>query len=63
MASLAAIILCISSISPCLDPLFEERNRHKYSLMPELYGRFLCNLFDLWHNDFIREKPVFVRSF
>ena len=48
---------------PCLDPLFEERNRHKYSLTPELYGKFLCNLFDLWHNDFIRGKPVSVRYF
>lgn len=48
---------------PCLDPLYEKRGQHSYSLSPQLYGEFLCTLFDLWYNDFIRGKQVYVRYF
>jgi len=48
---------------PCLDPLGEIRGQQPYSLTPELYGDFLCDLFDLWHNDFIHSKRVSVRFF
>lgn len=48
---------------PCLDPLDEVRGNRDYSLTPELYGEFLCSLFDLWYNGFIRGKRVSVRYF
>ena len=48
---------------PCLDPLDEKRGQHDYSLTPKLYGNFLCSLFDLWYNDFIRGKRVSIRYF
>lgn len=48
---------------PCLDPLGENRGQYTYSLYPKLYGDFLCNLFDLWYNDFSRGNRVFIRYF
>ena len=33
---------------PCLDPLGEERGSNPYSLTPEVYAKFLKDLFDLW---------------
>ena len=35
----------------CLDPIGRERGSMPYSLTPELYGSFLCRLFDLWYKD------------
>ncbi len=35
----------------CLDPIDAERGTMPYSLTPEAYGKFLCNLFDLWLDD------------
>lgn len=48
---------------PCLDPLYKERGNQIYSLTPELYSNFLCTLFDLWYNDFIRGKQISIRYF
>ena len=48
---------------PCHDPLDEKRGRHSYSLTPDLYEDFLCTLFDLWYNDFIRGKKISIRYF
>ena len=48
---------------PCLDPLKEARGQQNYSLTPQLYGEFLCKLFDLWYHDFTRGKRVSVRYF
>lgn len=47
----------------CLDPLGEERGSSGYSLTPEKYGRFLCDLFSLWHADFARGDAPCVRQF
>lgn len=33
---------------PCLDPL-DTIGGQAYSLTPELYGRFLCGIFDVWY--------------
>jgi len=48
---------------PCLDPLDEERGKYKHSLTPDLYGRFLKDLFDLWYKDIKRGKFIYIRYF
>lgn len=35
----------------CLDPLGEPRGGRPWSLTPSAYGKFLCQLFDLWYRD------------
>lgn len=48
---------------PCLDPLEAERGSMPYSLTPQLYGDFLCGLFDLWYRDFVSGKYTSIRLF
>ncbi len=48
---------------PCLDPIGEERGQHEYSLTPEIYKEYLCDLFDCWYNDFISGKQIYNRYF
>lgn len=48
---------------PCLDPLEVERGSMPYSLTPELYGDFLCALFDEWYRDFSAGKYTSIRLF
>lgn len=48
---------------PCLDPLGEAPGGHDYSLTPELYGQFLCDLFDLWYRDLQQGKWVYIGYF
>lgn len=48
---------------PCLDPLDAPAGAMEYSLTPELYGRFLCDLFDLWYEDIIAGNDVYIRQF
>ena len=38
---------------PCLDPL-DTIGGQAYSLTPELYGRFLCGVFDIWYQQLQR---------
>ena len=47
----------------CLDPLEGERGGSPYSLTPELYGRFLCELFDLWYRDWEQGQYTSIRLF
>lgn len=47
----------------CLDPLEGQRGTAPYSLTPELYGRFLCSLFDCWYRDWRAGRYVSVRIF
>lgn len=35
----------------CMDPIGEPRGQQPWSLTPQAYGRFLCQLFDLWYRD------------
>ena len=35
----------------CLDPIGAEPGKQPYSLTPEVYGRFLMELFDRWYDD------------
>lgn len=48
---------------PCLDPLGQPQGRLPYSLTPQLYGRFLCELFDLWLRDRQQGRFVYIRFF
>lgn len=47
----------------CLDPLEEEPGTREYSLTPELYGRFLIELFDLWYQDLRMGRQPYIRQF
>lgn len=48
---------------PCLDPIGKEKGKEEYSLLPEEYGRFLCELFDLWHDDYCHGRLISIRNF
>jgi uncharacterized protein len=48
---------------PCLDPMEDIPGSTKYALLPEEYGRFLCSLFDLWYQDFMRGASISIRMF
>ncbi len=47
----------------CLDPIGKERGSMPYSLTPELYGNFLCRLFDLWYQDWEKGHYHSIRLF
>lgn len=47
----------------CMDPLCEEKGGHPYSLTPELYGRFLSDLFECWYADYQRGRQPYIRQF
>lgn len=46
---------------PCLDPLGEARGHADYSLTPQLYARFMKDLFDLWYDDIVHGRFIYVR--
>lgn len=48
---------------PCLDPLESAHGAQEYSLTPELYARFLKNLFDVWYQDIRRGEQIYIRYF
>lgn len=48
---------------PCLDGLQDARGGAEYSLSPEWYGKFLCNLFDAWYLDWKQGRYTSVRLF
>ena len=48
---------------PCLDGLNEQYGAHPYSLDAEGYGRFLCRVFDLWYEDFVKDDYYSIRGF
>jgi len=48
---------------PCLDPLDELPGGNEYSLTPDVYGAFLCELFDLWHEDLLKGEQPYIRQF
>lgn len=48
---------------PCLDPLDEARGGRPYSLTPQAYGTFLCQLFDCWYQDWRQGHYVSIRAF
>lgn len=48
---------------PCLDAIGEKRGLQDYSLTPQVYGKFLMELFDLWYIDIKNRRPVSIRYF
>ena len=48
---------------PCLDPIGKEKGNEEYSLLPEAYGKFLCELFDLWYDDYLHGRIFSIRTF
>lgn len=47
----------------CLDPIGVEKGAQPFSLTPSAYGKFLCQLFDLWYQDWERGQYHSVRLF
>lgn len=47
----------------CLDPIGHARGQEPWSLTPELYGRFLCRVFDLWYRDWVQGNYRSIRLF
>lgn len=48
---------------PCLDPLAGRRGSMDYSLTPQVYGKFLCQIFDCWYRDWKNGRYVSIRNF
>ncbi len=48
---------------PCLDEFSNLAHNSEYSLTPKAYGKFLCQLFDLWYADLFTAHPVSIRYF
>ena len=48
---------------PCLDPLGVPRGSMAWSLTPDAYGSFLCEVFDEWFADWQHGRYVSVRQF
>ena len=52
-----------------LIPCMEEENRqgavseHDFAITPEGYGKFLCEIFDLWYEDFKQGSQMDIRMF
>ncbi len=47
----------------CLDPLGDPGGQSPWSISPEMYGRFLIDLFDLWYEDLMHYSPPLIRQF
>lgn len=47
----------------CLDPIGEAKGQQDYSLKPDSYGTFLCQLFDLWFEDWAKGHYHSIRLF
>lgn len=47
----------------CLDPLASEPGKEKYSLLPQMYGEFLTELFQLWYDDWKEGRQPYIRLF
>lgn len=47
----------------CLNPLNECQGLRDYSLTPEVYGKFLIDLFGLWYQDLKEGKQTYIRQF
>ncbi len=48
---------------PCLDPGDGPRGAMPWSLTPQMYGDFLCEIFDLWYRGWEKGDYVSVRLF
>ncbi|ONI41754.1 anaerobic sulfatase maturase [Candidatus Epulonipiscium fishelsonii] len=48
---------------PCLDPIGEVRGKNEYALSPQMFGKFMVDLFNLWYQDFKKGKQPYIRQF
>lgn len=48
---------------PCLDPIGDDTGTYPWSLHADLYGKFLCDLFDIWYDDRLQGKYYGIRLF
>ncbi|MCH4886096.1 anaerobic sulfatase maturase [Acidaminobacter sp. JC074] len=48
---------------PVLDQIYQSFGQNDYSLSEDDYGKYLCDLFDLWYVDFIKGRAVSVIYF
>lgn len=51
---------------PCMDEIRRQdgtQQRSIYAVEPEQYGKFLCELFDLWYADFAAGERMDIRMF
>ena len=51
---------------PCMDEIKRQdgtQERSIYAVEPEQYGKFLCELFDLWYADFATGEAMDIRMF
>ncbi len=48
---------------PCLQPFGKEGEKLPFTLFAKDFGNFLCNLFDLWHRDFLNGTAPHIRQF
>ena len=48
---------------PCIDPFGDGKGDCEYSLAAQEYGRFLIDLFDLWYEDIIHRRFIYIRMF
>ena len=51
---------------PCMDEIKRQdgtQERSIYAVEPEQYGKFLCELFDLWYADFAAGETMDIRMF
>lgn len=47
----------------CLEPLGEGHGTTPYALTPEIYGKFLVELFELWYADVQHGRAPYIRQF
>lgn len=47
----------------CLEPLNEEPGKKEFSLLPEDYGKFLVELFNMWYEDLQKGEQPYIRQF
>lgn len=48
---------------PCLDPIGEKQGEQSYSMSKDQYAQALKTLFDLWYEDMMQGKPIYIRQF
>lgn len=54
---------------PCMDEQArtvsnaDDSVRNQYAVNPEQYGKFLCEMFDLWYEDFCKGEKMDIRMF
>ena len=48
---------------PCLNPLETPDVVYPFTLTADLYAKFLCDLFDVWYRDAVRNNFVYIANF